>query len=198
MLKHEKLNSLPLHFGNEVKLISMSKLPYSLRGKKQSPKLKKLIEKTVLRRKILKGKMINTAGVALILIWIFVILWSVTIGESQESVNSNRKIEWRHNGLDINGNVEVISGFEVGVYTKDDLSDLEVKHKIIGDTRDFNLTILNEFEGTKFNVVVRAIDQAGNLSDWSLPLFIDLDSIPPDAPGQIRVIRVTIEEIILP
>ena len=97
-------------------------------------------------------------------------------------------VEWDHTGIDVEGNPEQLASFELAVVVPGTFVTVTACATSGSMTCESILTGLNLTPGTH-SLHVRAVDLAGNKSDWSESLAIVLDPIPPAAPTGCRLSR---------
>ena len=98
-------------------------------------------------------------------------------------------LEFDHSGLDVEGNAEIIAGFELATVAAPAVVVAVPPCATSGAmTCQSVLTGLNLLPGVH-SLQVRAVDTSGNKSDWSDPLSIVIDPVPPAKPTGCRLFR---------
>lgn len=109
----------------------------------------------------------------------FVILSTFLIGAP-----ANWRITWAHTGLDVRGQPETLTSFEVVVT---DSTGKKIYQNAVGPTvRSVTLSTPALPDGT-YTVSVVAIDAAGNRSTAATTTVTQGDTTPPEAPTTLEV-----------
>lgn len=129
----------------------------------------------------------------------FLILPSLLVAQTEPvPAGESALLEWDHSGEDMNGAAETLERFQVAALTADGLTlirsmDVPVTQQG-AQTASVNLSELALSAGV-YQMRVRAVDVAGNVSDWSEPLLVAYEVVAPVAPSKPRVKVTVIVEI---
>lgn len=131
-------------------------------------------------------------------------LMPVVPQDAPTSVKQSSVLSWDHDCLDIGGNQETLSGFEVAISA--DGVDLNASGVALASIQvpypctqcimvvppgcvscewPVQQLLMNRGPGT-YRLWVRAFDWEANVSDWSDPLTVQFDSMKPRKPTGLR------------
>jgi len=112
-----------------------------------------------------------------------ILFLALSVGEvppAPQVAGPGSRLAWDFSGLDESGGPEQLASFE--------LADVATGAYVTIPACAALLSALSLAPGTH-SLRVRAVDLAGNRSDWSAPLSIVLDNVSPAAPTGCRLLR---------
>ena len=111
-----------------------------------------------------------------------VLMLMIMADDPQFTMNGVAKVSWDPVTMDVNEGPEQIAYYEVGLFKDTMLTKSEQVTETFIVVADL---IAGQPDGA-YQIKVRAVDLAGNESDWSTPLVGIIDTVKPKAPTGIK------------